>query len=151
MRTHFPAPAGTDNFPAETAAYVDLGTGVVVEYTSCLVYSVGLQNQIFPYTGLGIGSTPSTNALGQVMRRSNRVIGATEADAYLQQSTQIHQTALAVLLALVIVGGLFVIAGVMFIGFWLIRRTRKMSERADMDLVEDPFGEKKKTVATLKY
>jgi len=26
-----------------------------------------------------------------------------------------------------------------------------MSERADMDLVEDPFGEKKKTVATLKY
>ena len=71
--------------------------------------------------------------------------------SYTEQYNQVQNTSTAILLALVIVGCLFVLVGVVFIVFWLIRRSRKMSDKAEMDLVEDPFGEKKKTVANLKY
>lgn len=78
-------------------------------------------------------------------------ISATQSDAYLQQYRQVSDTSLAILLALVIVGGLFVLTGIVFLVFWLLRRNRKLSDKAEMDLVADPFSEKKSNVGNMKY
>lgn len=57
----------------------------------------------------------------------------------------------AVLIALVVVGSLFVIAGLILVAFWFIRRSRKDLIASETPLVDDPFQEKKKEQVTTRY
>jgi hypothetical protein len=125
----------------------DTFTGLVTNSQRCMVITLGGSSEAFPFSGPNIGK----NLYASIQRVTNYDISGTQAHAFTEQYTKVQNTAQAVLLALVIVGGLFLLTGVAFLIFWFIRRHRKMGEKAEMDLVEDPFNEKNKDIARMKY
>jgi len=126
----------------------DAGTGLIASVQKCMIYSFTSGSPTYPFSAPGLAANAQYSSIRRIVSYQ---LSQDQANAFDKQFQAVASTAQAVLLALVIIGGLFFIAGATFLVFWFIRRHRKLSEKAEMDLVEDPFNEKNKNIAKMKY